>query len=326
MGTHVTDPANWTGVTTQEAGTQQGAIYGWVNTLPGELYPQVWGAFTANVETQGDTKLARFFASKIQTQPTNQPFFMALGFIRPHLPWNAPRSFFDQYDPATLPIPKGYLENDLDDAPGWWADTRWQQIKIQNQWKNGIRAYLAAISYMDFNVGIVLDALRNSPYANNTIVVFMGDNGWMLGEKEWWDKYHVQDQANRTTLIIYDPGQKGNGQVSHKVVSLLDVYPTLAQLAGLTPPSTLDGESLVPLLDQPDRPDWDKPVFIRFRGINIVKTNHWRYIQLGKFSQLYDITVDPYEWHNLYGQTGYADVVKDLDQEIAAHSKVPRNY
>jgi arylsulfatase A-like enzyme len=326
MGTHITDPDNWSAVTTQQVGTQTGTIDGWVNTLPGELYPQVWGAFTAGAEAQGDTKLARFFASKIQSQPTNQPFFMALGFIRPHLPWNAPQSYFDLYDPAALPIPKGYLENDLDDAPGWWADTRWQQIKAQGQWKNGIRAYLAAISYMDFNVGIVLNALKASPYAKNTIVVFMGDNGWMLGEKEWFDKYHVQDQANRTTLIIYDPSAKGNGQISHKVVSLLDVYPTLAQLAGLQAPATVEGDSLVPLLDTPDRTDWDKPIFMRFRDINIVKTNKWRYIQLGTNSQLYDITVDPYEWHNLYRVPGNEDVVKELDALIASHSKVPRVY
>jgi arylsulfatase A-like enzyme len=152
----------------------------------------------------------------------------------------------------------------------------------------------------------------------------MGDNGFMLGEKEWFEKISDQDQSNRTTLIIYDPGQKGNGQVSRKVVSLLDLYPTLAQLAGLTAPATLDGNSLVPLLEDPNRADWDKPIFLRYRGVNTVKTEHWRYVQFGNRSQLYDIVADPYEWKNLYGQAAYADVVKQLDALIASHSKVPR--
>jgi arylsulfatase A-like enzyme len=321
MGTHITDPANWTAIVGKYIGTPDGTINAFTTPLADQQYPTLWGAFPDSVtETSGDTGLARYFASKIATQPTTQPFFLAVGFGRPHLPWFAPQSYFDLYDPAALPIPKGYLENDLADAPGWWADTRWQYIKAQGQWKNGIRAYLAAISYMDFNVGIVLNALKASPSAKNTIVVFMGDNGWMLGEKEWFDKYHVQDQANRTTLIIYDPSAKGNGQISHKVVSLLDVYPTLAQLAGLQAPATVQGDSLVPLLDTPDRTDWDKPIFMRFRGINIVKTNKWRYIQLGTNSQLYDITVDPYEWHNLYKDRTYKKTIADLDALIAQHS------
>ena len=165
-------------------------------------------------------------------------------------------------------------------------------------------------------MGIVRDALENSEHAENTIVIFVGDHGWMLGEKQHWGKYRHYDQASRTTMIIYAPDAAGNGRRAEQAVSLLDVYPTLATLAGLDPPGHLEGNSLLDLLENPRDAAWNKPVTIRLNGIDVIKSNDWRYVRSGEKSQLYDMANDPYEWTNLYGDPNYHDLIQELEAQL----------
>ncbi|KMT66305.1 sulfatase [Catenovulum maritimum] len=321
MGADDTDPNNWSDLYTQGTGAPGGSHYLWQSQADTRGLVK-WSGSDAAVEDANDTKLALHFAEKIKnyanSEHSDKPFFFALGLFRPHLPWNAPKQFFDMYNPDDLPLPQGYLANDLDDIPNKNGSHIFAEIKQQNVWKEGIRAYLANMSYADYNVGLILDALEASPYADNTLVVFTGDHGWALGEKEHWGKFALHDQANRTTMIVKDPDAKGNGEISRKVVSMLDLYPTLADAANLAIPAHVNGNSLSPLLAEPNDPNWTKPIVIRYNGTLIIKTNQWRLVDNGNQSQLYDIVNDPNEWTNLYGKLGYETITAELKAELAA--------
>ncbi|MEL7118295.1 MAG: sulfatase-like hydrolase/transferase, partial [Bacteroidota bacterium] len=315
MGAHTTDPDHWSDFTTQGSGSPGGPFYSWQADTNGAYK---WGAGTFDIETSNDTQLARHFAQKIKTYNNDQPFFMAMGLFRPHLPFNCHKDFFDLFNPDTLNIPQGYLENDnADILDGYNGTAQFEEINAEGQWKNAIRAYLANMAYADFNVGIVLDALSKSIHKDSTIIVFTGDHGWHLGEKDRMSKHAVFDQASRTTFIIYDPSAEGNGKISKKVVSLQDIYPTLVDLCGLPKRDAIQGESLKPLLNDPNSETWDFPVMMTYSGNNIIKTNKWRLIDKGDNSQLYDIENDPYEFNNLYNEPGYGPIISSLRQEIA---------
>lgn len=315
MGAVETDPDNWKGFTSQATGSPGGSFYKWQADTDAAYK---WSAGTFDIETSNDTQLARHFAEKISNYKREEPFFMAMGLFRPHLPFNCHKDFFDLFDPDTLNIPKGYLENDREDILANYNGTaQFEEVRQEGEWKNAIRAYLANMAYADFNVGIVLNALNNSPYKDNTIIVFMGDHGWHLGEKDRLSKHAVFDQASRTTFIIYDPSAEGNGRVCSKVVSLQDVYPTLIDLCELPARNTVEGESLQLLLEDPQREDWDTPILMTYSGTNILKTNQWRLVDDGTDSQLYDIQNDPYEFTNLYNEAGYGAVIQLLRNEIS---------
>ena len=184
-----------------------------------------------------------------------------------------------------------------------------------------IRAYLACVSYVDDNVGRVLAALEATGQADHTIIVLWSDHGYQLGEKGKWSKAgSLWEQGTRVPLIIYDPRTRSNGQASPRVVELLDLYPTLVDLCGLTMPAGLDGRSLAPLLARPDLP-WDHPAYTvwneRNRGVTgiVVRTERWRYAEYfgpGAGAFLTDPQTDPAEVHNLVQDPRYAAVVKQL--------------
>ena len=163
-----------------------------------------------------------------------------------------------------------------------------------------VQGYLASISFADAQVGRVLDVLKASPYANNTIVVLWGDHGWHLGQKEHWRKHTLWEDGLRTTLVISAPGYSVKGTRSERPVSLLDIYPTLIELTGMHPQEDLDGQSLVPLLMRPDR-SWPQPVLSTYGYQNhSIRTERWRYIRYHDGTEeLYDHDADPHEWTNL---------------------------
>lgn len=309
------DPANWTELNTRGSGCQGGSHSHFEATSGTEF---VWGGNPDPMTEANcnDLALANDVAGLLQGYATSsrsgQPFFIACGFFRPHLPWNSPKEFWDLYGEDTLTIPKGYLEGDLSDIPGAGTAGIFTELVQKDKWIEGIHAYLASVSLADYNVGVVLDALENSGYLDHTIVVFMGDHGWHLGEKDRWAKYAVYDQANHTTMIIFDPDAEGDGKVCRKVVSMQDIYPTLVDLAGVDPKTGIEGRSLAPLLNDPGRTDWDHPVMMTYAGTNIIKTNRYRFVDKGTESQLYHVATDPYEWENLYGEPGTQAVVDHL--------------
>ena len=163
-----------------------------------------------------------------------------------------------------------------------------------------MQGYLASITFADAQIGRVLDSLAESPYADNTIVMLWGDHGYHLGQKEHWRKHTLWEQGLRTTLVISAPGVTTRNTRSDRVVSLLDLYPTLIELAGLEPRAGMDGQSIVPLLRRPDQ-SWSRPVLSTYGFQNhSVRSERWRYIRYHDGTEeLYDHSVDPIEWTNL---------------------------
>ncbi len=268
-----------------------------------------------------DFKMVKSVANLISNYSTSankdKPFFIAAGVFLPHLPWNVPKQFFDLFNTDDLDLPKGYKPGDLSDTDeginSWFTDA----VKA-GKWKEAIHAYLGAIAMTDHNVGVMLDALENSPYKDNTIICFMGDHGWHLGEKERFGKATYWDAASRTTLIIYDPSAQGNGKFSAQTVSLQDLYPTLVELSGVPIKTDIEGNSIAHLLDNPLDLRWDKPIIGSRVGIDYIITNKWHYVNDPNTNKrmLYDRVNDPYEFNNLYKIPQYAPVLQTLNEQL----------
>jgi arylsulfatase A-like enzyme len=262
-----------------------------------------WAALDVGDEAMSDYRVASW-AADFMKQKHDEPFFLACGIFKPHLPWQVPKKYFDLYPLDKISLPK-VLEDDLKDVPPAGVamaqphDDHAAIIKSGN-WRRAVQAYLACISFADAQVGRVLDALDASEYRDNTIIVLWGDHGWHLGEKQHWRKFALWEAATRTPLILVAPGLTKPGSASDRPVELTHVYPTLADLCGLPAPEQLDGVSLRPLLLNP-RAKWGRPaVTTHGRGNHAVRTERWRYIRYADGSEeLYDHASDPLEWKNL---------------------------
>ncbi len=235
----------------------------------------------------------------------DKPFFMACGLYKPHNPWTAPQRFFDMYPLEDMQLPK-VLESEWDDLPAiakrWAANpVDYKALKQSGQWKALVRSYLACISFMDWNLGRIFEALDKSRYGNNTIVCLVADNGFHLGEKQHFAKYALWEQTTHILTMWRVPRLTDKGGVCDRTVNLLDIYPTLTELCGLNkPPQKLDGRSLVTLLKNPAAA-WPYPsVSIYRRGNASVRTPEYRYIRYADGEEeLYDEEKDPNEWKNL---------------------------
>ena len=275
-------------------------------------------------EEQTDGKVATEVIKLLEANK-DKPFFIAAGFYRPHCPYIAPKKYFDLYPmekitmaqgsfPEALAAPKPSLASV---NPWPWFGTTEQQSREAKQ------AYYATISFVDAQVGRLLDALDRLKLADNTIVVFWSDHGYHEGEHGLWMKMSLWEGSARAPLLIHAPGAKGNGGVSPRTVEFVDLYPTLADLAGLTPPKNLAGASLRPLLENPSAA-WTKPAFTQvWRGTyagHSVRTERWRYTEWdgGKQgAQLHDMQADPQELVNLAADPKHADTVKELKAIVA---------
>ena len=191
----------------------------------------------------------------------DKPFFIGMGFFRPHTPWIAPKKYFDLYplESIKLPARDAASEKALPDIA---RNIRPDDYGLsQKDLKDCVRAYYAAVSFVDAQVGRLLDALDRLGLADRTLIVFWSDHGFLLGEHGQWQKQLLFDPSPRTPLIVYDPAAKGNGTPCDRAVELLDVYPTVADWAGLEKPKHLEGYSLRPLLDAPASAAWDHPAY-----------------------------------------------------------------
>ena len=260
-----------------------------------------FGPLLSEKEETKDYKTAKWFEQKLQ-ESYNKPFFMAVGFSKPHLPFYAPQEFFDLYDLDTVEVPE-YRMDDLDDI----LDAKGRKVfkpHVDFLWcqeygvmKAAVRAYLATITYVDECVGVVLDALAESSYADNTIVVLWGDHGWHLGEKLKFRKASLWREATQLPLIIHTPGMK-QGQDCTRNVNLIDLYPTLIDLCSL-PGKKLDGKSFKPLLQNPTLA-WSPTITTQGQGNHSVMSEKWHYItRTNGAEELYDLENDPMEWTNL---------------------------
>ena len=280
-----------------------------------------WGKFPERDEEQGDYGVATW-AVKELAEPREEPFFMAVGFFRPHVPLYAADEWWKFVGPEDdIQLPK-ILTSDNDDIVDFARQLTWSGLAPRHdwmiehdQWKPAVHAYLACVSFVDHQVGRVLNALDASTHADNTIVVLWSDHGWALGEKQRWAKRGLWEAETRVPLIIAGPNVEG-GRVCVQPAGLIDLYPTLADMCGLSKPSHLEGQSLMPQLQNVDakRP----PVITTFFENNhAVRSARWRYIRYSTGDEeLYDHDSDPHEWHNLAEKHAYAEVVKDLSQHL----------
>ena len=278
-----------------------------------------FGPLDARDEEMVDYKIAQQAIDYLKKKH-DRPFFLASCFVKPHLPWFVPRKYFDLYplDQMVLPLVN---DNDLDDVPpiAWrWANIERRHdhkaITSTGNWEKAVQAYLASITFVDTQVGRVLNALEESPYAENTVIVLWGDHGYNLGEKLTWRKVNLWEEANRTPLIFLVPGMTRPGSRCPRPVSLMDLYPTLVEVCGLTPaPGKQEGVSLLPLLKD-SQAAWERPALMTWRrGNHSVRSERWRYTRYADGTEeLYDHEFDPLEWKNLAVNPYFQSIKKKL--------------
>ena len=237
----------------------------------------------------------------------DKPFFLACGLYKPHMPWNVPKKYYDQFPLEKIELPP-FLADDLSDVPPAgvkMARPNGDHAKIvaSGRWKEAVQAYLAAIAYTDMNVGRLLDALDKSEHKDNTIIVLWGDHGWHLGEKSHWRKFALWEEATRVPHVWVVPGMTKPDQVCTRPVDLMSVYPTLMDICGLKTPPHVQGVSIKPLLTDPQA-SWTTPAVTTFlRNNHAVRSEGWRYIKYADGGEeLYDEAADPYEHVNLAGK------------------------
>lgn len=262
-----------------------------------------------------------------------EPFFLAAGFFNPHCPYVAPKKYFDLYPLDSIEMPDlKAAEKDLEDVPPMavMRDKRnwpyyFKDVTVEEARKCK-QAYYATISFVDAQVGRLLDALEEANLMEKTIIVFWSDHGYFLGEKGLWYKRKAFERSARMPLIIAAPGLSKN-VASQKPVELLDLYPTLADLCGLKAPSDLEGVSLQPLLVNPADPNWMKPAVTQiWHNRNAwgysLRNGRYRYTEWlqGKAGrELYDHAKDPNEINNLAGNEGNAQLVAQLSSQLKAY-------
>ena len=279
-----------------------------------------WGPVNVSDGQMGDSQVVEWAAGELRKRHA-KPFFLACGIYRPHLPWYVPPRYFDLFPKSAVALPR-VNPDDLDDVPQTgvkWAkpDGDHASVLRNGKYRDAVQAYLACIAYADSCVGKLLDALDASPHAKNTIIVLWSDHGWHLGEKLHWRKFTLWEEATRNVLMMSAPGVTKPGARCGRAVSLIDVYPTLCDLAGIPLRPELEGVSLRPLLANAEAP-WNRPaVCTYFRGNHAVRSERWRYIRYSDGGEeLYDHNADPQEWTNLAGKPEYGVVKQELGRWI----------
>ncbi len=274
-----------------------------------------WGTFPHQDEEKGDWKVASWAVDQLNKKP-QEPFFLSVGFFLPHVPCYATQRWFDLYPEDTLQLPP-FLKNDRDDTPrfSWYLhwklpEPRFKFLQEANQWKNLVRSYLACTSFVDSQVGRVVDALEKNHLAENTIIVIWSDHGWHLGEKLITGKNTLWERSTHVPLIFAGPGIS-EGAVCRKPAELLDMYPTLLELCGLPPKAGLEGHSLVPQLRDANTPRKWPAITTHNRNNTTIRTENYRYIRYADGSEeFYDMQQDPAEWKNLSGDPQFARLIE----------------
>jgi len=267
-------------------------------------------------EDMPDYRVASYGIEKLKATH-EKPFLLALGFVKPHLPFAVPKKYFDRFPLDKIVLPPTQ-SNDLADVPTGGLEMAGNgklhaKMVESGRWKEAVQAYLASIAFLDAQVGRVLDALEKSRYRRNTIIVFWGDHGWHLGEKQHWRKFALWEEATRAPFIWVAPGVTKRGGVCSRPVDFMSIYPTLMDLCGIPKPSHITADSLRPLLANP-KAEWAKPAITTFeRNNHAIRTERWRYIRYADGGEeLYDHTADPYEWTNVVGRADYAATKAEL--------------
>jgi len=269
-----------------------------------------------------------------------KPFFIAVGFKKPHLPFCAPKKYWDMYSENDIKLP---INNQLPKVAPSYAvyggelNSYKTPQKIDGVFSDDYQrklkhAYAACVSYVDAQVGKLMAQLEKSGQLDNTIVVFISDHGWHLGEQGTWGKHTNFENATKAPLIISIPG-KANGTRINQLVEYVDIYPTLVELAGFKPADYLEGTSFLPLLDKP-KSVWKNAVFSQFPRSNsfegyAIRTEDFRYVEWRNWSdnvlksaELYDHRKDPLETNNVVNDSKYKSIVESLSKQLKAGWKV----
>ncbi len=266
------------------------------------------------------------------SQEQEEPFFLAVGFLRPHVPYTAPREFFELYQLEEIEIPP-VPENEMADIPLMGKAIAHGTLKMGDHkgvvdlsstyWKELVYGYLACVSFVDHELGKVLTALENSPYADNTLIVLWSDHGQHLGEKKHWRKQALWEESTRVPLAFRLPGQT-EGSIIQSPVSLLDIYPTLVDLCKLPAAPKLDGNSLLPLIEDPNT-KWERPVLSTwYYGNHSVRSQDWRYIRYRDGTEeLYYHPSDPGEHRNLAALSKFNDIIIEHRKWLPENDALP---
>jgi choline-sulfatase len=278
-----------------------------------------WGVWPLdNDDTgKGDYQVASWTVDQIKAAPKEKPFFLAAGFFLPHVPCYATQKWFDLYPDDDSVLPK-VLETDRDDTPRFSWNLHWELpeprlkwVKENNQWRNLVRSYLACTSFVDAQIGRLMTALDEAGIADNTIIVLWGDHGWHLGEKGITGKNTLWDRGTKVPLIFAGPGIKPSQRCTQPA-ELMDIYPTLIELAGLPGRDDLEGVSLLPQLKNASSKKERPAITTHNQGNHGIRSERWRYIHYADGSEeLYDMQKDPNEWLNLAGNSEYAAIIAD---------------
>ena len=283
-----------------------------------------WGPHPLEDKEMADFQLAQK-AGEILQEDFTKPFFMTVGFFRPHVPLFVPPRWFTLYKAKSLRLPKGQ-KSDLEDLPAnflginkYAAAPTHAQVVAHGKQAGLTQAYLASVSFVDHCVGVLLAALGSSPHASNTLVVLWSDHGFHLGEKQHWAKRTLWEESTRVPLLIAGPGIHP-GKACPEPASLLDIYPTLVQLCALPPNPKLEGLSLLPQLHDPASPRERPAITSSYFGNHSIRTRDWRLIVYEDGArELYDHRSDPGELHNLVHEPAHQATVRRLSKWL------PRN-
>lgn len=341
---HQKDPRSWTHISNMQTGGllptdevpgyyhdnhwgQEGRTRGEGRLLADETVPWFeWRSVTEGEEFLKDGQAARATINRIDEVVADEvPFFMAVGFARPHDPFFAPKRFFDLYPLESLELPT--TPEDASEVPLYaYYDVFKRAFDTMDETAQleAMRSYYAGISYMDEQLGLVLDHMQQTGLMDSTIVVFMSDHGYQVGEKGYWNKAILFERSCLAPLLIALPKMEQAGGTSSSLVELIDVYPTLAELCGLEAPDNLDGKSLVPLLQAPETKLRDYS-YAYVNADRSVRDERYRYVVWsGGSSALYDHEHDAGEHYNLVNNPEYTGVVKRMQGLINAMPEAGR--
>ena len=301
------------------------------DTAQGESFD--WGPLDVPDSAMGDAQISHWAIERLKEGFSGKPFFLGIGYYRPHIPLWAPREYFQRFANGDVKLPP-IKDDDLDDLSD--IARRWALEPVtagahatvvdHEQWQAAVAAYLACVSFVDFHVGRLLDTLDASPHADNTVIVLWSDHGWHLGEKQHWGKWTGWERSTRVPLIVVPPKNgagdfvKG-GTRCDQPVSLIDLYPMLAELCDVPAPAGLDGQSLVPLLREPSQATGRAVITVFDPGNVTLRTDRWRYIRYTDGSEeLYDHQADPNEWNNLASDPKHTALIRDFRHRLPPRS------
>ena len=308
-----------------------------INRMPSDRKPNKpdgesfdWGGFDVPDSDFGDTQITSWAMEKLQGGlGDKKPFFLGVGYYRPHIPLFAPQKYFNRFkgSPGKLPF---VVTDDLKDvgpiASKWARDPvtagSHETVLKHRQWRAAVEAYLACTTYVDHEIGRLLNALDKSNAADDTWIFIWSDHGWHLGEKEHWGKWTGWERSTKVPLIVVPPKRLAKqfapaGSRCDQPVGLIDLFPTLSNVCGLSAPENLDGKSLLPLLLDPAK-QTDRVIITTFgKGNFSLRNIRWRYLSYANGEEeLYDLKNDPNEWANLSGDPRFTKVKKRLASMI----------